>query len=311
MIIDDAHWLDDAAQHLVEHLAFRLGTAAVAGQVARVCLLLVSRDGGSSRLISRLVDEPIIRRMSLGELDDREALELARRISPGITDRRTIARLVELSGGNPLTLNALADSIAVGEVLPPPASTTGTIPVEVAWRARLATLSVAARRAAVVIALAEQVVQRGDPAQNDLLKGADAALDELQSIGAVQRRAGGVGFTHPLLRTTALDLAPAELVCEVASELLDQLDRADGRAVAPGTLVRLSDAAKRTGTTATVNSCSWPTTTPSVTARGLLPATLPSNSWRPRSIFPSAPTGWIASAKRGSTSSIATRPRAG
>ena len=92
-------------------------------------------------LIARLVDEPITRRMTLGALDDREAHELATQITPGITDRRTIARLVELSGGNPLTLNALADSIAVGEVLPPPASTTGTIPVEVAWRARLSTLS--------------------------------------------------------------------------------------------------------------------------------------------------------------------------
>ncbi len=141
VIIDDAHWLDDAGQHLVEHLAFRLGTAEVTGQSARVCLLLVARDQASSRLISRLVDEPITRRMTLGALDDREAHQLATQITPGITDRRTIARLVELSGGNPLTLNALADSIAVGEVLPPPASTTGTIPVEVAWRARLSTLS--------------------------------------------------------------------------------------------------------------------------------------------------------------------------
>lgn len=244
MIIDDAHWLDDAAQHLVEHLAFRLGTAAVTGQIARVCLLLVSRDGASSRLISRLADEPIIRRMSLSALDDREALELARRITPGITDRRTIARLVELSGGNPLTLNALVDSIAVGEVLPPPASTTGTIPVEVAWRARLATLSPDALRAAVVIALAEQVVQHGDAFE--LLAGAEAAIDELQSIGALQRRAGGVAFTHPLLRTTALDLATAGLVSDVAGELLDRLDAKAGD-VEPGTLVRLSHAAKRTG----------------------------------------------------------------
>jgi class 3 adenylate cyclase len=246
VIIDDAHWLDDAAQHVVEHLAFRLGTAAVAGQAARVCLLLVSREGGSSRLISRLVDEPIIRRMSLAELDDRESLELARRISPGVTDRRTIARLVELSGGNPLTLNALADSISLGEVLPPPASTTGTIPVEVAWRARLSTMSDDALHAAVVIALAEQVVQQPNAAGIDLLAGADSAIDELESVGAVKRRAGGVGFTHPLLRTTALDLAPADLVTTVAAELLDALDTEDSVA-APGTLVRLSHGAQRTG----------------------------------------------------------------
>ncbi len=243
VIIDDAHWLDDAGQHLVEHLAFRLGTAAVTSQTARVCLLLVVRDESSSRLISRLVDEPITRRMSLAMLDDREAHELARRISPGITDTRTIARLVELSGGNPLTLNALADSIAVGEVLPPPASTTGTIPVELAWRARLATLSPAGLRAAVVIALAEQAARQRRPDGVDLLADSAVAVDELLAMGAVQRRPGGVSFTHPLLRTTALDLAPPDLVVEVAGELLDELDGAAGA----GTLVRLSDAAHRTG----------------------------------------------------------------
>ncbi|MGZ4738674.1 MAG: hypothetical protein ACXVLM_05485 [Ilumatobacteraceae bacterium] len=245
VIIDDAHWLDDAGQHLVEHLAFRLGTAAVIGQPARVCLLLVARDRDSSRLISRLVDEPIIRRLSLGALDDREALELARRISPGLTDRRTMARLVALSGGNPLTLNALAESIAVGEVLPSPTSTTGTIPVEVAWRARLATLPPEALRAAVVIALAEQVMQQRDGV-TELLAGLDESVDSLQSIGAVQRNAGTVAFTHPLLRTTALDLAPPQLIVDVAGELLDRLDGMEGRGVAPGTLVRLSDAAHRT-----------------------------------------------------------------
>ena len=243
VVIDDAHWLDDAGQHLVEHLAFRLGTAEVTGQPARVCLVLVTRDEASTRVISRLVDEPIIRRLSVGPLDDREALELAKRVSPGLTDRRTIARLVQLSGGNPLTLNALADSIAVGEVLPSPASTTGTIPVEVAWRARLATLSPAGLRAAVVIALGEQAVRHRRTDGVDLLANSDAAVDELQAMGAVQRRAGGVAFTHPLLPTTALDLAPPGLVVEVAGELLDRLD---GVASA-GTLARLSDAAHRTG----------------------------------------------------------------
>ncbi|HEY0519477.1 MAG TPA: ATP-binding protein, partial [Ilumatobacteraceae bacterium] len=240
LIVDDAHWLDDAGQHVVEHLAFRLGTAAVTGQPARVCLLLVARDEASSRLLTRLVDEPITRRMTLGALDDREARELARQITPGITDRRTIARLAELSGGNPLTLTALVDSIAVGEVLPPPSSTTGTIPVEVAWRARLSTLSPAALRVAVVIALAEH----NAPAELDDSADQVAALDELESIGAIRRHCDGVAFTHPLLRTTALDLAAPELIVEVAGTLLDQLDRSGESAA--GTLVRLSAAARRT-----------------------------------------------------------------
>jgi class 3 adenylate cyclase len=246
LVVDDAHWLDDAGQHLVEHLAFRLGTAAVTGQPSRVCLVLVARDQASSRVISRLADEPITRRMTVGTLDDREARELATRITPGITDRRTIARLVELSGGNPLTLNALADAIALGEVLPPPASTTGTIPVEVAWRARLSTMSPGALRAAVLIALAEHAVQQRGPGGVDLLAEMGTAVDELQSMGAVRRDEQGVAFTHPLLRTTALDLAPPDLVVEVAGSLFEQLDVVGSGADA-GTLVRLSAASRRTG----------------------------------------------------------------
>ncbi len=248
LVIDDAHWLDETGRHHVEHLAFRLGTASVTGQPARVCLVLVVRDEATaSPLVSRLIDEPITRRLTLGALDDREARELARRISPGVTDQRTIARLVELSGGNPLTLGALADSISVGEVLPPPASTTGTIPVEVAWRARLATLTIDALQTSIVIALADQTMPP-QPGGADLLEGRQAAVDELVALGAVRRTAGGVSFTHPLLRTTALDLAPPDVVRDVAAAVLDQLEAAANGSTTAGTLVRLSATAQRSGT---------------------------------------------------------------
>lgn len=243
LLVDDAHWLDDASRHLAEHLAFRLGTTALTGQPAPLCLVLATRLDESPRLIARLVDEPIVRRITVGALDDREAVELARRLSPGITDRRTIGRLAELSGGNPLTITALVDSIALGDVLPPPAATTGTIPVEEAWRARLATLSADALDTAVVIALAERVVHDG-VIQLAALDTRDHAVDELVAIGAVRRRRGGLSFTHPLLRTTALDLASSAQIADIAGRLLDDLKAVPG--VEPGTLVRLSDAAGRT-----------------------------------------------------------------
>ena len=249
LVVDDAQWLDETGRHHVEHLAFRLGTASVTGQAARMCLVLVVRDEAtSSPLVSRLIGEPITRRLSLTVLDDRESRELARRISPGVTDPRTIARLVELSGGNPLTLGALADSISIGEVLPPPAASTGTIPVEVAWRARLATLSADALRTAIVIALAEHAAVRPRPDDVDLLAGKDEAINELVTIGAVRRVTGGVTFTHPLLRTTALDLATDALVEDVAADVLDRLEASRNASANAGTLVRLSAAARRMGT---------------------------------------------------------------
>jgi len=245
LVIDDAHWLDETGSHHVEHLAFLLGTASVTGQPARMCLVLVVRgDATALPLVTRLIDEPVMRRLTISALDDRETRELARRITPGLTDQRTIARLAELSGGNPLTLGALADSISVGEVLPSPASTTGTIPVEVAWRARLATLSDDALRTSVVIALAEQLVG-GGPSDAGLLAGKGEALDELVAIGAVRRSNGGVVFTHPLLRTTALDLADSELIEQVAAHTLDQLKRIGDHPGNAGTFVRLSAAAGR------------------------------------------------------------------
>ena len=97
----------------------------------------------------------------------------------------------------------------------------------------------------MTIALAEQAVSGS--ADVDVLAGTGAAIEELQEMGAVQRREGGVSFTHPLLRTTALDLAPPELIVEVAVELLDQLDDLSGSVTGAGTLVRLSAAAQRSG----------------------------------------------------------------
>ncbi|HZX55712.1 MAG TPA: adenylate/guanylate cyclase domain-containing protein, partial [Ilumatobacteraceae bacterium] len=109
---------------------------------------------------------------------------------------------------------------------------------------RLATLSDHALRTSVVVALAGSALTG-----SDLLDGDDAAVDELVTIGAVRRVSGAVVFTHPLLRTTALDLAKTELIEDVAGEVLDRLESSGaGRAADAATLVRLSAAAQRAGT---------------------------------------------------------------
>ncbi len=249
LVVDDAQWLDETGQRQLEHLVFRLGTAALTARPIRFCVVVVVRDDVTSTAIfKRLIDEPITRRLTVGALDDRESRELTRRLSPGISDPRTIARIVELSGGNALTVRALAEAISVGEVIPSPASTTGTIPVEVAWRARLSTLSGQALRAAITVALAEKAVLHRRSEDTDLLAGHDAGIEELEGIGAVRRSAGGVAFTHPLLRTTALDLASPHMVVDVAGGMLDRLESTGSRSISAGILVRLSAAAHRAGT---------------------------------------------------------------
>ena len=153
VVVDDAHSLDDAGLRVVEHLAFRLGTASLTGQPARVCLVAVIRDG-HQHFAGRLHEEPITRRLLLPPLDDREIRELARQRAPIGSDARAVARLAQLSGGNPLTLHALSSSPSSARS----ASDSGSVPVEVAWRARLAALQSPARRAAAVIALLEALI---------------------------------------------------------------------------------------------------------------------------------------------------------
>ena len=66
LVIDDAHWLDETGRHHVEHLAFRLGTASLTGQSARMCLVLVVRDEATpSAFVSRLIEEPVTRRLTI------------------------------------------------------------------------------------------------------------------------------------------------------------------------------------------------------------------------------------------------------
>ncbi|HZX55485.1 MAG TPA: ATP-binding protein, partial [Ilumatobacteraceae bacterium] len=66
LVIDDAHWLDETGRHHVEHLAFLLGTASLTGQPAPMCLVLVVRgDAAPMPVVSRLIDEPVTRRLTI------------------------------------------------------------------------------------------------------------------------------------------------------------------------------------------------------------------------------------------------------
>ncbi len=114
-------------------------------------------------------------------------------------------------------------------------------------------------------------------------------------------------FTHPLLRTTALDLATDELVQEVAAEVLERLDGSSNASAIAGTLVRLSAAAGCTGTVRHRQLVEAGFREALERGRGRQPATWPSSSSTLRRIVASAPPGWSASARLASTSSTAMR----
>src|SRR5439155_4334115 len=128
-----------------------------------------------------------------------------------------LGKLAQLSGGNPfyaLELVATRDpELAVPETL------------AVALRARLATLSDAARAAG----LAAATLGRVDEGLIGRLYG--AGLDELRAAAIVDDRAETVWFAHPLLASTLLDMhTPAERRA-VHLALADALEDADERAL--------------------------------------------------------------------------------
>ena len=96
------------------------------------------------------------------------------------------------------------------------------------------------------------VIALAGPALNgsDLLAGRDAAVDELVAIGArYAASAMRLAFTHPLLRTTALDLAKDELVEDIAARRARSTGSSSPTEAADAaTMVRLSATAQRSHT---------------------------------------------------------------
>jgi DNA-binding CsgD family transcriptional regulator/tetratricopeptide (TPR) repeat protein len=226
LVVEDAHWADEATLDLIRHLARR-----VHDRRALVLVTYRPEDAPAGHPLRLLLGDAATaagtRRMALAPLSLAAVRALAGAAGPDA------ARLHEVTGGNPFF---------VTEVL---AAGGSDVPATVrdAVVARVARLSAEARHALDVVALAGARAELAllEPVLGDGF----AALDEPLEHGVLAATDGGVEFRHELARLAVAEQVPPARRLAVHRRLLAQLRSwvAAGTAVDPARLAHHADAA--------------------------------------------------------------------
>jgi DNA-binding CsgD family transcriptional regulator len=192
VLIDDAHWLDGAsAQALL--FAFR---RLLADPIA---VLIAVREGERSLLDG--ADLPTLRIGGLGRDDTAQLI-------PGVPSR-TVQRLHEATGGNPLAMLELASDADDEALAPAGAPIAVSARVAAAFLRRIGNLGEAVTRALVLAAASDDgdlvILERAA----DELGVELSTLERAESAGLVRLGAGLVEFRHPLARSAVYASASA------------------------------------------------------------------------------------------------------
>ncbi len=192
VVVDDAHWLDDASAAALLFVARRL-------QSERIALLFAARDGSERPFEAEGLPE-----ISLGGVSGEAADALLRAhavaaVDPGLRDH-----LVAATGGNPLALVELAgvlsaDQLAGREPLPTQLPLTGG--VERAFLDRHRRLSESAQLFLLVAAADDTGRLTVVRAAADGLGAGEEALDEVERAGLVRVEGDALLLHHPLVRS--------------------------------------------------------------------------------------------------------------
>jgi DNA-binding CsgD family transcriptional regulator len=243
LVLEDLHWADPATLTLVHHLTTR-------ADARRLCLVATSRPPLPGTPLHHLlagIDEAVI---ALDGLDHRDVESLATQ-RLGRPPGSALASLLAGSGGNPLLVEAMLDSLeSAGALVQETAavdvrshagwSATGAIEAQIASLPP-ATLEVL-QYAAVVgpVFWIDLLVGLTGRRATDLL----GVVDPARAAGVVRRDDGSLAFRHDLHRAAVLatlpDSARAAIHLDIAAELqrleADQLDVAEhlARGARPG-----------------------------------------------------------------------------
>ena len=192
ILVDDAHWLDDASAAALLFVARRL-------QAERVMVLFAAREGEARAF--RAADLPAL---TLAGLDHTAARMLLSGAGARALDPRVCDELVAATAGNPLALAELAGTLTAEQLagvapLPDPLPVTGG--VERAFLHRYQQLPADAQRALLVAATDDtgrlSVVR---DAADRLGIGADA-LDAVERAGLLRVDGDLLALYHPLVRS--------------------------------------------------------------------------------------------------------------
>lgn len=198
VVVDDAHWLDEASAAALLFTARRL-------QDERVALVFAARDGDA-----RTFDAPDLPSVAVGAIQGTDAAELlgagaGRSVDPGVRDL-----LVAATGGNALALVELAGMLSTAELegrepLPSPLPLTGG--VERAFLDRCRALSESAQRLLLVAAADDtgRLTVISDAARR--LDADDSALDEIERAALMRADGDLVTLHHPLVRSAVYGAA--------------------------------------------------------------------------------------------------------
>ena len=238
LLIDDAQWADvDSLRALLFALRRLVAT--------RVLTLLVARDEDVMRLpegLRRLTSGTTGRSISVDALDDRSIKRLATALGVPQFPMRTVQRLREHTGGNPLYVRALLTELPADRwhswepLLPAPGAFAAQIVSRLSAcsptaRALVEACSVLGVRSSLPMAAA--VAQLDDPV---------AALEEADAVGLLHStdkiEIWDVTFPHPLVQAAVYEhVAPTSRVRlhRSAAELLDDAGAALRHRVAAAT----------------------------------------------------------------------------
>ena len=193
VVVDDAHWLDEASAAALLFVARRL-------QAERIALLFGVREGEQSQFDTS--DLPAL--MLTGIAADDVAALLAGAGGTDAVDSAVRDRLMASTAGNPLALIELAGALSAeqltgAEALPTELPLTGG--VERAFGDRYRRLGEAAQRFLLVAAADDtgQLTVVRDAAER--LAAGDEALDEVERAGLLRVDTTAITLYHPLVRS--------------------------------------------------------------------------------------------------------------
>jgi tetratricopeptide (TPR) repeat protein len=111
LVVDDAHLADDAATDALLHLA---GVSGGGRLLLVVCYRPELAREVLSRGVARLIRAGAADAIDLEPLDPEDAAALVKAASPTSPDAKTVARIVDLAGGNPFFILELARNAVAG-----------------------------------------------------------------------------------------------------------------------------------------------------------------------------------------------------
>jgi len=215
VVVDDAHWLDEASAAALLFVARRL-------QAERVATLFAVRDGEPYRF-----DADDLASLVLGGLSGDAAGAVLTTRSGAQVDARVRDRLLAETGGNPLALGELAATLTSDQLsgrtpLPVPLPVTGG--VERGFLDRIQRLDEPAQRYLLVVAADDTGRARVVRDAAARLDADDEALDSIERAGLLRAEGDELILFHPLVRSAVYGAATSAQRRAAHRALSDALD---------------------------------------------------------------------------------------